>query len=126
MFGKLFDLIARRPDLILNHALAYVDLVQQEFSQTRGRLLRQIVAALVALALAITLLVVIGVAALLALANVIVLTPAVFAVPGIALAGVILASGYAVRVGVVDKPVDLRAQIGDDIRLLRDMAESRS
>jgi len=125
MFSKLFDLIARRPDLILNHALAYVDLVQQEFAQTRDRLLRQIVAALIALSLAITFLVVTGVAAVLAIAEVVVLRPAIFAVPGVVLVGVVLASWYAVRAGTVDKRVDLRSQIGDDVRLLRDVAENR-
>lgn len=125
MLSKLFDLFARRPDLILNHALAYVDLAQQEFAQTRHRLQRQVIAAVIAFSLAITFLVVAGVAALLVVAGVIALTPAVAAVPGIVLSGAALAGWYATQAGNSNKRTVLRSQIEDDIQLLRDIAENR-
>ena len=126
MFSRLFDLITRRPDLLVDHAVAYVDLAQREFAQTRHRMLHQVLAYLAVFALAIAFVVLSGVTALLCIAGVAGLTPGLFAVPAVVLLAVIAVGWYASSINDEEKPGDLRLQIDDDLKLLREFAESRA
>ena len=126
MLSRLFDLITRRPDLLVDHAVAYVDLAQREFAQTRHRILRQVIAGLAVFALAIAFVVLIGVTALLCIAGVTALTPGLFAVPAVVLLAVVAVGWYASSIKAEEKPGDLRLQIDDDLKLLREFAESRA
>jgi hypothetical protein len=125
MLSRLFDLITRRPDLLVDHAVAYVDLAQREFAQTRNRIVRQLVAALAVFALAIAFVVLGGVTALLCIGGVTALTPALAAVPAIVLLATIVAGWYASSINAQGKSGDLRLQFDDDLKLLREFAESR-
>lgn len=126
MFSRLFDLITRRPDLLVDHAVAYVDLAQREFAQTRHRMVRQVLAYLAVFALAIAFVVLSGVTALLCIAGVAGLTPGLFAVPAVVLLAVVAVGWYASSINAEKKPGDLRLQIDDDLKLLREFAESRA
>jgi len=126
LLSRLFDLITRRPDLLVDHAVAYVDLAQREFAQVRQRTLRQAIACLAVLALAITFLVLCGVAALLCIAGVVALTPGVFAVPAVFLLAVIGVGWYASSIGADEPPGNLRLQIDDDLKLIREFSECRA
>lgn len=126
MFSRLFDLITRRPDLLVDHAVAYVDLAQREFAQTRHRMVRQVLAYLAVFALAIAFVVLSGVTALLCIAGVAGLTPGLFAVPAVVLLAVVAVGWYASSINAEEKPGDLRLQIDDDLKLLREFAESRA
>lgn len=126
MLSKLFDVVTRRPDLLVDHAIAYVNLAQREFSETRDHVLRRLVAGVIAVVLVSAFIILCGVTAILGIAGVIAVTPAVLSVPGVVLLAVIAACWYAKNAGAEKTRSDLRVQLTDDLVLLRELAGAKS
>jgi hypothetical protein len=66
MIGSLFNLLTRRPDLIIDHVSSYAALAQSEITATKRRMITRAVGAVVAIAFGTSAIVLAGVALMLA------------------------------------------------------------
>ena len=66
MLVPLFNLVAHRPDLIIDHLSGYLKLAQDELAEVKQQVIRRAVASAVALIFAIAFIVLAGVALMLA------------------------------------------------------------
>ena len=138
MFGTLVNLLAKwipsllpklvteRPDLIVDHALAYAALAKREIEAVKQQWVRRVVAGAVALASALSFVVLSGVALMLCAttqsrAD---LIWVLFAVPGCMLVLTLIASAVAMSKGT--PPTEsLGAQVRIDLQAFRAVMESR-
>jgi len=139
MFGTLLNLLTRwipsllpklvteRPDLIVDHALAYAALAKREIESVKQQLVRRVVAGAVALASALSFVMLAGVALMMCAT-----TPlradatwVMFAVPGVMLVISLIATVVALSKG---KPPSesLGAQVRIDLQAFRAAMEARS
>jgi len=121
MIGPLLNLIARRPDLIIDHIASYAALAQNQIEATKARLVTRIVAGIVALAFGTAALVLAGVALMLGTAVAdLQASWALFAAPGIALIVCVLAARVALAgTPELNTQVSLGAQFRRDLNALK-------
>ncbi len=139
MFGTVLNLLTRflpprlpkllteRPDLLMQHALAYVALAKSEVESAKREWIRRIVAGAIALASALAFIVLAGVALMLDVtaqphADV---AWVLFAVPGSMLA-IALVSLMVALSKSAPPPESLSAQLQLDVQAFRTAMESRS
>ena len=127
MLVPFIDLVTQRPDLILDHVLGYVKLVQDEANGARQRFIRRLVAAAVALVFAVVFLVLLGVALMLMSLtteqpqflsiNVVTL----FTVPGVALLATAVAAFIALKEPSRDTGASLAQYLQRDLQAFREV-----
>ena len=115
MLNILVELIARRPELLLEHALGYVELVQQEARRARRAWLLKVVAAVCTVSLAIVTLTLLGVVAILCSAGLMPWSLPSFQVVGIALALTSCAAVWAWRCFRIASSGELGTQVQADV-----------
>jgi len=114
MLKIILDLLTRRPDLLVEHAAAYVELIKVDAQRARALWLRRIVASVLTTALAMATLIVAAVTATLCQAGVIVWSTANFSV-ATALLGLTLVAGMWTWLGFrVPAPGNVGAQLRAD------------
>ena len=143
MFGTLLNFLTRllptllpklvteRPDLLVDHALAYAALAKREIESIRRQLLRRVLAGAVALAATLAFVILAGVALMLC-ATTAVQTQiqadsawVLLAVPGVMLVLAIVATLVALAKGK-PRTESLTAQVQLDVQAFRTAMESRS
>ena len=139
MFGKALQwvsgwlptllprLITERPDLLLDHALAYAALAKSELDYAKAQWIRRVVASAVALASALAFIVLAGVAVMLCViaqpyAN---MTWVLYAVPGSMLAVTLIAMMIALSTGQ-RSTTSISEQIKLDVEAFRAAMKARS
>lgn len=139
MFGTVLNLLTRflpallprllteRPDLLVDHALAYAALAKSEIEAAKREWIRRVVAGAIALASALAFIVLAGVAAMLS-ANSQTRPDSVwvlYAVPGVMLAVALVAVLVALSKGE-PRTATLGSQLQLDVQAFRAAMESRS
>ena len=132
MLVPFIDLVTQRPDLILDHVLGYVKLVQDEANGARQRFIRRLVAAAVALVFAVVFLVLLGVAFMLMsfasaqpqfqAVNVVTL----FSVPALVLLATVVAAFIAIKGTSRDPGASLAQYIQRDLQAFREVLNTRA
>ena len=139
MFGTVLNLLTRflptllprliteRPDLLIDHALAYAALAKSEIEAAKREWIKRVVAGAVALASALAFIVLAGVALMLGVTS----QPhadmnwVFFAVPGVMLVVTVIATVVALTKGE-PRTASLGAQLQLDVQAFRAAMESRS
>lgn len=143
MFGTLLNfltkllpsllpkLVTERPDLLVDHALAYAALAKSEIESVKRQLVRRVVAGAVALAATLAFVILAGVALMLSVTtaaqtqNQVDLTWVLLAVPGVMLVFAVAAALVALAKGK-PRTESLTAQLQLDVQAFRTVMESRS
>lgn len=139
MFGTVLNLLARflplrlptllteRPELLMNHALAYAALAKGEIESAKREWIRRIVAGAIALAAALAFTVLAGVALMLDVTAQphVGMAWVLYAVPGSMLVVALVSLGVALSKGQ-PKPISLSEQLQLDMQAFRTAMESRS
>lgn len=118
MLHPLFSVLIQRPELLAEHIAGYAALVQEDAAAMTGDLRVRLIAAVAALLLLGVFLVLAGVAVMLGF----VLDRfhwALLVAPGVALAGGLAAVVMAQRTRPVQRFAEVKAQLGEDLALLR-------
>ena len=126
MFGTLINLLTKRPDLVLDHLLAYSVLGRAEITRAKNQLVRRAVAGAVAFAFAVALIVHSGVALMLLASGQNYSTWVLLTVPGLMLAVVVVATMIALTRRTADEPESLGVQLQRDLQALRAALELRT
>ena len=119
--------VTERPDLIVDHALAYAALARSEIDALKRQCIRRVVAGSVALASGLAFVVLAGVALMLCVTG----QPradlvwVLFAVPGVMLVVSLIATMLALSKGEASE-ISLGAQIQLDVQAFRAAMESRA
>ena len=124
---RLPKLLTERPDLLVDHAIAYAALAKSELESAKREWLRRAVAGSVALASALAFIVLAGVAVMLSVTAQlrVDLSWVLFAVPGAMLVVTLISFAVAMSKGQ-PRPASLSAQIQLDVQAFRAVMESRS
>lgn len=124
---RLPALLTQRPDLLVDHVLAYADLAKTEIDALKQRLLRQIIAGAIALAMSLAFVVVSGVALMLHAVGSANSDSSwvLLAVPGFMLALAMLAALLALSKGGARTTSSLSAQLKQDARAFRTVLETQ-
>ena len=124
--GLLPKLITERPDLLIDHALAYAALAQREIELAKRHWVRRVVAGAIALVFALSFIVLSGVAIMMCAATEIRAgaTWVFFAVPGVMLVMTLIATAIALS---KRKPrtESLSAQVRIDLQAFRAASAAR-
>jgi hypothetical protein len=121
MLHPLFSTLVHRPDLVMDHGLAYAALLQAEASQAGAQALRRALAWMLVAAGALLFLALAGVALMLGLLMA-QFHWALVAVPGLFLLLTALAYKRAGQALPAQSFADLKAQFDNDVRALRSVA----
>ena len=127
--GSLPKLVTERPDLLIDHALAYADLAKANLEAVRRRVLRRLVAGAIALASALSFVVLAGVAIMLWATGMVPQDSgwSLFAVPASALILALVAGFVAMSKGAgTSATPSVVDQVRMDIQAFRAVAEVRS
>lgn len=139
MFGSLVNLLTKlipsllpkllteRPDLIVDHALAYAALAKSEFDVARAQLIKRVLAASIALASALSFVVLAGMALMLYASSAQITESmwVLIAVPGVMLLVTAIAAAVALSKGKSGQSA-LGMQVRLDVQAFRAVMESRA
>ncbi len=127
--GLLPKLVTERPDLLIDHALAYAELAKSEIERVKRQLIRRTVAGALAVAAALSFLVLTGVALMLCATMQLRadLSWLLLAVPGVMLVLTVIATIVAMAKGSAAKPAQsLTDQVRLDVQAFRAAMAARS
>ncbi len=126
--GLLPKLVTERPDLLIDHALAYAELAKSELESVKRQAVRRVVAGALAFAAALSFLVLAGVALMLCASTQLRadLSWLLLAVPGVMLALTVIATLVATAKGSAAKPgQSLTHQVRLDVQAFRAAMDAR-
>jgi hypothetical protein len=124
VIGAILKLVTQRPDLIVDHLLAYSTLARNEFALSKKRLVRRALAAAIGLASAFSFVMLAGVALMLASIGTVSTPWILWAVPGVMLVVSIVASIVALSDATPVPTESVGSQLQRDLKLFRDIAGS--
>lgn len=127
--GLLPRLVTERPDLLIDHALAYAELAKSELESVKRQVVRRVVAGAIALAAAMSFVMLTGVALMLGASTQMRpdLSWLLFAVPGVMLAFTVIATMVAMTKGSGAKPTQsLTDQVRLDVQAFRAVMDART
>lgn len=126
MIGSLLKLVAERPDLLADHALAYLALANKQLVASKKSMLRRLVASIVALVTGTAFLILVGVALMLITSLENYSLWVLLAVPAAMLVITIVALVIATSKQALPEKKTVIAQLQDDLREFRRISELRS
>lgn len=125
MLKVIVDLLTRRPDLLVEHATAYVELLKSDAQRARALWLRRIIASATTAALAVTTLIVCGITATLCKAGILPWSMASFDVGAVLLGLTLAAALWTWRGFRTATPGNVGAQLRADAAGLHSLWSGR-
>ncbi len=125
---RLPKLLTQRPDLLVDHALAYAALARGELEAVKRQLVKRAVAGAVALASGLAFVILSGVALMLWAVSPVPANPiwVLLAVPGVMLVLTVVATLLALSKGAPRRASSLATQLRLDAQAFRSVMETRS
>jgi len=125
---RLPKLLTQRPDLLVDHALAYAALAKDELEAVKRQIIKRAVAGAVALAAGLAFVILSGVALMLWAVSPVLANPVwvLLAVPGVMLLLTVVATLLALSKGAPAHASSLAMQLRLDAQAFRSVMETRS
>jgi protein-S-isoprenylcysteine O-methyltransferase Ste14 len=122
VIGSIFKLATQRPDLLVDHLLAYTVLARREIAFVKRRAVRRILAAAISLAAGFSFVILAGMSLMFSAAGSINTPWMLWAVPGTMLVVSIVAALIAMSDHAPELTDSVGLQIQRDLKLFRDLA----